>query len=268
VTEFRYLIFSLCLLAGSCAPAQAQTSDPVPAPATVRLASLEWEPYIGPNLTEQGYAAALVRAALATQGVSVEIEYLPWARALHDARRGAFDGIFPEYFDSTRETEFVFSDPFPGGPVGLYKRKTDPIAFAVNPAIDMEGALRSIAQWRIGVVRDYLNTPVFDAADYLRRQAAVDDAANLRKLIYGRVDLIFIDFHVARHLLGKQMASRASQLEPLLPALENKSLYIAFSRNAGRHEALRLAFNAGLAEITRSGLLQKIRLAHGFDANR
>lgn len=252
------------LLIACCATTLAQTPT-VAALAPVRLASLEWAPYIGPHLPGQGYAAALVKAALATQGLGVEIEYLPWARALHDARRGAYDGIFPEYFDPAREADFVFSDAFPGGPVGLYKRRADRIAFAVDPGADMEAALRSIARWRIGVVRDYINTPAFDAAVYLRRQAAVDDAANLRKLLYGRVDLIFIDFNVARHLLGKQMVTRAAQLEPLLPALEEKSLYIAFARNAPRHEALRTAFNAGLAALRRSGELKKIRVEHGFE---
>ena len=58
-------------------------------PGDVRLATLEWEPYIGQKMPDQGYCAALIRAAFATQGMTVDIQFYPWERALHLARTGA-----------------------------------------------------------------------------------------------------------------------------------------------------------------------------------
>src|SRR5688572_21588603 len=142
-------------------PFVAQAATPAaPAKPTVRLASLEWEPYIGSDLPDQGYVTELVRAAYADQGVAVEIEFYPWARALHLARTGAVDGLVPEYFNASRETEFRFSEPFPGGPLVLYKRRGEAIAFSVDPVERQDAALRALGARKFGVVRGYLNTPV------------------------------------------------------------------------------------------------------------
>src|SRR5690242_16261894 len=116
-------VFLLALAAS--ANARAAEQRPV-----VRLATLEWEPYIGEKLPQQGYTAVLVREAFKDQGWDVKIEFYPWARALHLARTGEVDGLMPEYFNSSRKNEFQYSFPFRGGPLVLYKRKDDPIVFS------------------------------------------------------------------------------------------------------------------------------------------
>jgi ABC-type amino acid transport substrate-binding protein len=232
----------------------------------LRLASLEWEPYIGSSLPAQGYAAEVVRTACARKQVQVEIDFLPWARALMLARRGEYHGVFPEYYDPSREAEFTFSAPFPGGAVGLYKRRFSPIRYASDPRTDLEGALRSLTNYRIGVVRDYLNNPVFDAATYLRKEDAASDEVNLRKLYFGRVDLVFVDRLVAEHLLKTHLSDYHDTLEMLEPPIEDKPLYVAYSRKAPDTEALRQACDAGLAEIGSDGTLAQIRAKHGLPA--
>ena len=219
----------------------------------VRLATLDWEPYIGTRMPDQGYSAALIRAAFAEQGVAVKIEFYPWARALHLARTGAVDGLMPEYFNPSRETEFEYSAEFPGGPLVLYKRRADAIAFSVDPGKDQDAALRALKSKRFGVVRGYLNTPVFDAAQYLIKDEASDDATNLRKLVYGRVDLAVIDRRVAEHLIRTQYRDYATKIEPMSPALAEIPLYIAFSRKSPRKAEALAAFNKGLAALRADG---------------
>ena len=224
----------------------------------VRLSSLEWEPYIGTKMPDQGYVAALIRAAFADQGMKVEIEIYPWARALHLARTGVVDGLTPEYFNTSRESEFKFSDPFPGGPIVLYKRRGDPIAFATDPVKNQDAALRALKSKRFGVVRGYLNTPVFDAASYLIKEEASDDATNLRKLVYGRIDLAVIDRRVAEHLIRTQYPDYANKIEPMAPALADIPLYIVFSRKSPRMDAALAAFNKGLAAMRADGRLDAL----------
>ena len=224
----------------------------------VRLSSLEWEPYIGTKMPDQGYVAALIRAAFADQGMKVEIEIYPWARALHLARTGVVDGLTPEYFNTSRESEFKFSDPFPGGPIVLYKRRGDPIAFATDPVKNQDAALRALKSKRFGVVRGYLNTPVFDAADYLIKEEASDDATNLRKLVYGRIDLAVIDRRVAEHLIRTQYPDYASKIEPMAPPLADIPLYIVFSRKSTRMDQALAAFNKGLAAMRADGRLDAL----------
>lgn len=233
---------------------------------TLRLASLEWAPYVGAQLPDQGYAASVIRAACARRGVAVEIDFLPWARALEMARRGDYHGLFPEYYDESRKSDFVFSAPFPGGPVALYARRDRGIRYGVDPHVDLDAAFRSIASYKIGVVRGYLNNPVFDAAGYLSKEETASDEANLRKLFYRRVDLVFIDRMVAEHLLKTGMASFGDALAAVEPSIEEKPLYVAYSLHSAAAEALRHKCDEGIAEIMADGSVAKIRAAQGFPA--
>jgi polar amino acid transport system substrate-binding protein len=236
----------------------AKPTSPALAKPVVRLASLEWEPYIGSKLPDQGYVAALIRAAFADQGIKVEIEIYPWARALHLARTGAVDGLTPEYFNTSRESEFKFSAPFPGGPLVLYKRRGDAISFSVDPVRNQDAALQALKKKRFGVVRGYLNTPVFDAAKYLIKEEASDDATNLRKLVYGRIDLAVIDRRVAEHLIRTSYPDYSRKIEPMAPPLADIPLYIAFSRKSPHMGETLAAFNRGLAAMRADGRLEAL----------
>lgn len=247
------------IVAALLAAALSIAATPLAATEPVRLATLEWEPYIGSKLQDQGYVAALVRAAFAEQGVTVEIKFYPWARALHLARSGAVDGLVPEYFNTSRESEFAFSAPFPGGPLALYKRRGEAIGFSVDPVREPDAALRALKTQRFGVVRGYLNTPVFDAADYLIKEETSDDATNLRKLVFGRIDLAVIDRLVADHLIRTRYPSYAAKVEFLAPALADMSLHIAFSRKSPRMPDALAAFNRGLAALHADGRLAALR---------
>ncbi len=250
------LLAVLVAAALSIAPAAAAVKQPVAATKpVVRLASLDWEPYIGPRMPNQGYVAALIRAAFADQGMKVEIEFYPWARALHLARTGAIDGLMPEYFNASREVEFEYSSAFPGGPLVLYKRRGDAVSFSTDPMKHQDAALRGLKAKRFGVVRGYLNTPIFDAATYLVKEEANDDATNLRKLVYGRIDLAVIDRRVAERLIRTKYPDYADQIQPMLPALAEPPLYIAFSRKSPRKDDALAAFNRGLAAMRADGRL-------------
>lgn len=232
----------------------------------VKLATLEWPPYVGAALPGQGYAAEVIRTACARRNVDVQFDLMPWARALMLGLRGEYAGVMPEYRNAQREAEFAFSASFPGGPVGLFKRRADTIAYAVDPGHDLDGALRSIAQYRIGIVRDYVNNATFDRADYLKREEAANDNVNLRKLVHGRIDLVFIDRWVAEYHLQRDPLLRDAQLEMLQPPIEEPALHIAWSRQSAAAEAARPACDEGLAELLHDGTIEQLRQRHGLTA--
>jgi polar amino acid transport system substrate-binding protein len=250
------LLVALLALALAGGAPRAEAAEPI------RLVSLEWEPYIGPSLPEQGFAAAVVRAAFADQGLAVEIEFHPWERALELARSGAVDGLVPEYYNGEREAEFAFSAPLITGPLVFYKRRADALRYRIEPGGPLDSGLRALAERRFGVVKGYLNTPTFDAADYLTRIEADDDLANLRQLAEGQVDLAVIDRRVAEHLLRTRLPEYAATLEPLSPRLGDMSLYLAFSRKSPRMAEARDAFNRGLEKLRADGRLNALRTRH------
>ena len=231
---------------------------------TVTLASLEWEPYIGPNMKNNGYVYEIVTEAFKLSGISVDIRFLPWARAVNTAKTGKRDGLFPEYYDESRLTDFVFSDSFPGGPVGLYKQKTKKVSYSVDPIQNQNKALKGLKDYRFGVVRGYINTKEFDDATYLKKEEVNNDETNLKKLFKGRIDFIFIDKFVASHIIKTKYPNYIEKLEFMEPPLEVKPLYIAFSKKAKDYDVKLKAFNNGLKKLKEKGLIKKIMGKHGF----
>jgi polar amino acid transport system substrate-binding protein len=116
--------------------------------------------------------------------MDVKIEFYPWARALHLARTGAVDGLMPEYFNPSRQRSSSIRRRFPAGRWCCTSAAATP---SPSPRIRARTrmSLAGAEGKRFGVVRGYLNTPVFDAAKYLVKEEANDDATNLRKLVYG-----------------------------------------------------------------------------------
>jgi ABC-type amino acid transport substrate-binding protein len=234
------------------------------APLTVRLSTSEWQPYIREDREAPGYVYELVKEAFHAAGCEVDIQFRPWARALAEAEAGQADGLFLEYYSEGRKARFVYSHPFPGGPVGFLARKADAITFPVDPRKDLAGALAGLRQYRFGVVRGYINIKGLDEAPGLMRDEATSDLQNIQKLATGRVDLVFIDQYVAGYLIRKDLAQYEDSLVFLEPALEKKDLFIAFSRRAPDLGRKLEAFNTGLARLRQTGTLAAILKKYGF----
>ncbi len=231
-------------------PGEASAGQPV-----VTLATLQWEPYVGEQLENQGFTSEIVRAAFAATGYQVEIRFTSWARALEGAERGEVDGAYPAYHSAERERKFAMSEPFASGPLVLAARHDS------SPAYD---SVRDLAGLRIGVVKGYVNTEAIDQADDLDKVVAYDDAVNLRRLLIGRLDLIVIDRETARFILDEVFPGRRAEVVFLQPPLEKRELFVVFSRATENGREMRDAFNRGLGRIRKSGELQSILSRHGM----
>ena len=100
----------------------------------VRIVTLNWPPYIGENICNQGWVQQLTIALLVSQGYEVESEFYPWARAVMNAETGEADILYPEYFierdapsdwfeGDARRDHLALSDKVPGGPIAFMKRR-------------------------------------------------------------------------------------------------------------------------------------------------
>ncbi len=58
---------------------------------TLRVATLDWAPYVGPDLPGKGLASRILDEALALDGHRAELVFLPWQRALKETAEGRFD---------------------------------------------------------------------------------------------------------------------------------------------------------------------------------
>lgn len=239
------------LLLPLCSPLQARQ---------VVLATTAWEPYIGPELQGQGYVAEVAREALARSGHSLLLVFLPWARAVQMAKTGKADGYLPEYDSQKLRQQFLFSAPFPGGPVGFFKLR--------NRAGLRWSGLDSLKPYRLGVVRGYVNAPEFDARTDLRKQYVNSDETNLRMLLAGRIDLMVADKYVGDALARKLSPEAGARIEFLQPPLEEKNLFACFPAHLPGSSELLKDFNRGLKQLKDDGTLEKLRARHGLRTHK
>jgi len=245
---FRKLFFVISLLVFFCC-SNAMSGE------TIKLASLEWEPYIGPKMPDGGYVAEIMNEAFKKNGKTAQIDYLPWARAVKMAKDGDYAGYMPEYYSEDLKKDFILSAPFPGGPLGFFKKKTSKITFKT---------LEDLKPYSIGVVRGYVNTAEFDAATYLKKDEAKDDLTNFKKLIVGRIELIVCDKYVGEHLLKTELKESAGEVEFVEPALENKDLYLCISKALPNGQKIIDEFNSAIKQMTDDGTMKKILEKHGI----
>lgn len=119
----------------------------------LRLSTLEWPPFVGQDLPDQGATSARVRSICAVAGLEPHLSFLPWKRVLMEARTGLAQGYFPEYRSVDRETEFYFSKAVGCSVVGLVHRR--------DMTLDWT-RLEDLSSYRLGVVDGYVNTEEFD----------------------------------------------------------------------------------------------------------
>lgn len=228
-------------------PAISYANDKV-----IKLTTLEWPPYASEKLPQQGAAIAIARAAFASMGYELQVDFYPWSRAVAFSQDSdsPYIGYFPEYFSHQTEKEFVYSDAFASGPLGFAERKDKSIQWT---------KLEGLTPYRIGVVQDYINTEKFDGMminKTLITSSTLNDSTNLRKLISGRIDLAVIDKHVMDYLFKTEaaLATETDKIQFNSRILENKSLYICFNKTDEGYEMADI-FNQGLKKIDAAAIL-------------
>lgn len=245
----------------------------------IRLLTLDWEPYVGSEIPNNGFVATIITQAFTKAGYDVKIEFHPWNKAMEIAQDGKADGVFPAYHKKSREEHFIFSTPFAKSPLELckirYFQSPSPgggisnqqgyyIQYITDPRIDQTQALRDLKKYRFGVVKGYAHTPEFDAADFLTKVQVASDAANIAQLLRGDVQLIVIDRYVARNIMIKQFPWRSGEVEFMKPALSLKDLYLAISKKTTDSEEKLKDFNLGLKILKEDGKLDLLMRQYGF----
>lgn len=224
----------------------------------IRLVSLEWQPYAGAGMSDQGASAAVVKAAFQAMGYSVDIDFYPWARAVRlTESANEYDGIFPMYFSAARDRWLNCSGAIGRGPLGFAERSVAPVVWS---------KLDDLTAYKIGVVRDYVNTEAFDAmvaAGRVDVDAVGSDVQNLQKLAHGRIDLAVIDRNVFDYLQkvapkesSKDEQADAAALRFNKRLLENKPIYVCFKRNA-TDDRVAAVFDAGLHKIDADAIVEQ-----------
>ena len=233
----RLLSLLLALLIPLCANADQ-----------VRLTNGEWSPYLGQNLPHHGVASRIVEEAFALQGIRVQWEFYPWARALRSAERGKSDGSAVWLRSPEREQAFFISDPVVESGYYLFHRKDHPLDW--REVADLQSL-------RVGGAIDYDYGQAFQQAErdgLLKVRRLSSEEQGLRMLLAGRLDVFPIDKVVAFDMLHSQFSrEQRSQLSFHPLPLRSDSLHLLLSKQVPGNEQRMAQFNRGLKALQESG---------------
>ena len=227
---------------------------------SIKLTSLEWEPYVGQKIQDNGFITEIIKESYKAQEINdVTIFYLAWAKTVELAQIGNVDGCYPAYYRNAMESDFIFSDPMPCGPLAFLKLK--------DTTFNYTGKVEELKPYKIGVVSGYTNTKEIDSSKELTLIQAKDDITNLRNLVAGKVDVAIVDPLVAQAYMAndKLLQPFAEKVAVVEPVLEKKDVHIAFSKKVENINEKIAKFNAGLKAIKENGTYDKILTKHKVD---
>jgi polar amino acid transport system substrate-binding protein len=173
-----------------------------------KITSLEWPPFTGKNLPDGGAGIKALRAALKTQGITLQVEFYPWTRAIQVARQPDYIGVFPCWPEDVDVAAKGFEK--------LPTLFSSPIVIAQNKAkpLSMQ-SLNDLTGLTIGVVQDYANTAAFNQMvidKRIKTSISQSDLDGLKALNAQRTDGMLIDLNVLNYLLSHKLTYAAQNI--------------------------------------------------------
>ncbi len=75
----------------------------------IYISSGEWPPFIGSDLPNYGFVGDIITRAFAEECYKVKFEFLPWARAYAETKRGKYDATAIWMHSAEREVDFFIA---------------------------------------------------------------------------------------------------------------------------------------------------------------
>jgi len=227
--------------------AAAAAAAPVLRGFTEYLAPLNYQGRTHP----QGFSVDLLRMLAAQAGLPLEVQVLPWLRAMQMAEATPSSILFSLTRTVERESQFKWLGPISTRRIVVYK-----LASRSDLRLDH---LRPLNGARIGVVRESATARQLLAEGFSpdkELEFAADDASNLRKLLAGRMEYIMLlDWAAAWNL--RQLGLPYAMLQAVLDYDVSKSYW--YGMHVQTDTALLQRLQAALSEIRRDGRYEQLR---------
>lgn len=215
---------------------------------TIKAAYGDWPPFFDSG-QENGIALDIAKAAFKSQGYSLEMHVVPWARVNNGVKNQQYDVTLGAWWTKERTKFYDYSDPFMENAIKFIKRKGD--TFEYN-------GIESLSGKSVGVVRGYGYNDEFLTSDKFKRPEANGLIANIRKLTNKRINLTLEDEIVAKATIAKEAPDLLSKIEFTENSLTVNKLHVATASKNPKAKAIISAFNKGLAQIQEDGTFDKI----------
>lgn len=216
----------------------------------ITLATMNWEPFYGEKLPENGFFAALSREAFKRCGFELKLVFLPWKRALTLAKNGEYDGLLGAYYSEERTRYFHFPNSVSRNEEVFVKKKGRPIPFS---------RLEDLKPYTIGTLRGGAQSE-----DLLKHGLVIketnDYESSIKKLNANRIDLLLIGKQAFYFILTNQDDLRPlkENFDILAPPYKFYDLYCPITRKRPDGKSITTSFNRALREMRIDGTYDRI----------
>ena len=177
---------------------------------TWKITSLDWQPYSGSDMSTQGNSIQKLRELLKKEGINLIVDFFPWLRSKHNAKKEEYIGYFPAWPEEVDEG-FVASKPVDWSEVSILKQTGSNVSF--NDIDDL------FKKYKVGIVQTYVYPKLIDDAmkkypDHVDK--APDEVSLLKKLSAGRHPVAITDPNVMLYLAAKEGISNIELIEEIV----------------------------------------------------
>ena len=169
-----------------------------------RIASLQWQPYSGSDLVNEGRSIEVLRHVLAKSDIELQVDFFPWKRAKDYANNKDYIGYFPAW-PNVLDPGFIPSPIVDWSWISVIHNKDIPV---------METGLDQLfSDYRVAIISSYsYPKEVFAAAkaNPERTYKISDEYSMLMMLSHQYVDIGITDGDVIRYYADKLGISNVS----------------------------------------------------------
>ncbi len=200
------------------------------------------------NGEARGFSAELLRAVAARAALSVDIQVLPWPRAVLMAEEDRQSVLFTLTRTAAREGQYRWVGP-------IAKRRILLFRLAERKDIQVQGP-QDIKRLRVAVARESATAKLLQEQGFGEwLEPALNDESSMRMLIAGRVDAVaMLDFAAAWQSARQGPGFKA--LQPLIALDERHEYYFGLNKNAPDELVNKL--QKALDSLRRDGQLEQL----------
>lgn len=214
------------------------------------LSTVSWEPIYGQELKENGFFSALAREAFKRAGYDMEIEFMPWKRALESARLGEYDGLLGAYHNEERAKDFFYSDAVYSTDEVFIQRKGKGITYT---------KVEDLKPYTIGGARGGAQLEELRSMGFSIKETT-EDAQSLKKLAADRIDLVLMGRAPLLYKLSNDSSLKVfnGKLDIIEPPYKSFNLYCTINKKKSNAQKIINKFNQALKQMKSDGSYNEI----------
>ncbi len=219
-------------------------ANPIFASDVVRITTGEWPPYMSQELKNFGLVNHIVAQSFALEGVKVEWAWLPWKRAMKDAKTGKAVATSFWFKTEERKKDFYFSEPLVSSEYVFFHLKG--YAFDWKTMDDLKGKT-IVAEIAADQGKDFMDAEKTGKINVIRTKK---DYLGIHMLLKKRANLFVGNIENTFFLMRKNFTPEQGRLITFHPApVRSEPGYLLFSKKASNGQSMLKLFNRGLKKL-------------------